>query len=86
MSDSNKDTKNNTPKFKFSSYWLYGAIIIAIIAIQFFNSGDLASNIISKNKFEVFLKDNDIKEVNIVNKNIAQIYLKEQALNGFITY
>ncbi|MBG7612197.1 ATP-dependent zinc metalloprotease FtsH [Polaribacter sp. BAL334] len=80
MSDSNKDTKNNTPKFKFSSYWLYGAIIIVIIAIQFFNSGDLASNIISKNKFEVFLKDNDIKEVTIVNKDIAQIYLTEQAL------
>jgi cell division protease FtsH len=80
MSDSNKDTKNNTPKFKFSSYWLYGAIIIAIIAIQFFNSGDLASNIISKNKFEVFLKDNDIREVTIVNKDIAQIYLTEEAL------
>ena len=56
MSDSNKENKNNTPKFKFSSYWLYGAVIIAIIAIQFFNSGDLASHTISKNKFEVFLK------------------------------
>ena len=80
MSDSNKDTKNNTPKFKFSSYWLYGAVIIAIIAIQFFNSGDLASNTISKNKFEVFLKDNDIKEVFIINKDIAQIYLTKEAL------
>jgi len=80
MSDSNKDTKNNTPKFKFSSYWLYGAVIIAIIAIQFFNSGDMASNTISKNKFEVFLKDNDIKEVFIINKDIAQIYLTQEAL------
>ncbi|WP_445749491.1 ATP-dependent zinc metalloprotease FtsH [Polaribacter sp.] len=80
MSDSNKDNKNNSPKFKFSSYWLYGAIIIAIIAIQFFNSGDLASNTISKNKFEVFLKDNDIKEVFIINKDIAQIYLTQEAL------
>ncbi|MDP5092041.1 MAG: ATP-dependent zinc metalloprotease FtsH [Polaribacter sp.] len=81
MSDSNKDTKNNTPKFKFSSYWLYGAVIIAIIAIQFFNSGDMASNTISKNKFEVFLKDNDIKEVFIINKDIAQIYLTKEALS-----
>ncbi len=81
MSDSNKDIKNNTPKFKFSSYWIYGAIIIAIIAIQFFNSGDLASNTISKNKFEVLLKDNDIKEVFIINKDIAQIYLTQEALN-----
>ena len=80
MSDSNKDTKNNTPKFKFSSYWLYGAVIIAIIAIQFFNSGDMASNTISKNKFEVFLKDNDIKEVFIINKDIAQLYLTQEAL------
>ena len=80
MSDSNKDTKNNTPKFKFSSYWLYGAVIIAIIAIQFFNSGDMASNTISKNKFEVFLKENDIKEVFIINKDIAQLYLTQEAL------
>ena len=80
MSDSNKDTKNNTPKFKLSSYWLYGAVIIAIIAIQFFNSGDMASNTISKNKFEVFLKENDIKEVFIINKDIAQIYLTQEAL------
>jgi cell division protease FtsH len=80
MSDSNKDTKNNIPKFKFSSYWLYGAIIIAIIAIQFFNSGDLASNTISKNKFEEILRDDDIKEVFIINKDIAQIYLTKEAL------
>jgi len=80
MSDSNKDTKNNTPKFKLSSYWLYGAVIIAIIGIQFFNSGDMASNTISKNKFEVFLKENDIKEVFIINKDIAQIYLTQEAL------
>jgi len=52
MSDSNKDKKSNIPKFKFSSYWIYGAVFIAIIAVQFFNSGDLASKSISKNKFE----------------------------------
>ena len=81
MSDSNKDNKPNIPKFKFSSYWIYGAVIIAIIAIQFFNSGDLASNTISKNKFEEYLKDNDIKEVFIINKDIAQIYLTKEALD-----
>lgn len=81
MSDSNKDNKSNIPKFKFSSYWIYGAVIIAIIAIQFFNSGDLASNTISKNKFEEYLKDNDIKEVFIINKDIAQIYLTKEALD-----
>jgi len=80
MSDSNKDKKSNIPKFKFSSYWIYGAVFIAIIAVQFFNSGDLASKSISKNKFEEILKSNDIKEIVVVNKDVAQIYLTTEAL------
>ena len=80
MSDSNKEINPNMPKFKFSSYWIYGAVFIAIIAIQFFNSGDLASKSISKNKFEEILKDNDIKEIVVVNKDIAQYLLTNEAL------
>ncbi|WP_397446432.1 ATP-dependent zinc metalloprotease FtsH [Polaribacter sp. R77954] len=80
MSDSNKDNKTNLPKFKFNAYWIYGAILIAIIAVQFFSSGDLASKSISKNKFDEILKDNDIKEIVILNKDIAQIYLTQDAL------
>ena len=80
MSDSNKESKSKMPKFKFSSYWIYGAVFIAIIAIQFFNSGDLASKSISKNKFEEILKDNDIKEIVVVNRDIAQLFLTNEAL------
>ena len=80
MSDNNKENKPNIPKFKFSSYWIYGAIFIAIIAVQFFNSGDLASKSISKNKFDEILNDNDIKKITVVNKDIAQIYLTDEAL------
>ena len=81
MSDSNKDNKSNLPKFKFNSYWIYGAVLIVIIAFQFFNSGDLASKNISKNKFEEILKDNDIKKIVVLNKDIAQIFLTQEALN-----
>ena len=80
MSDSNKDNKSNMPKFKFSSYWIYGAVLIAIVAIQFFSSGDLASKSISKNKFDQILNDNDIKEIVIINKDLAQIFLTQDAL------
>jgi cell division protease FtsH len=80
MSDSNKDNKSNLPKLKFNSYWIYGAIIITIIAVQFFSSGDLASKSISKNKFDEILKDNDIKEIVVLNKDIAQIFLTQDAL------
>jgi cell division protease FtsH len=80
MSDSNKDNKSNIPKFKFNAYWIYGAILIVIIAVQFFSTGDLASKSISKNKFDEILRDNDIKEIVILNKDIAQIFLTQDAL------
>ena len=80
MSDSNKENKSNLPKFKFSSYWIYGAIFIVIIAVQFFSSGDLASKSISKNKFEEILRDNDIKEIVVINKDVAQLFLTADAL------
>jgi ATP-dependent metalloprotease FtsH len=80
MRDSNKENKSNLPKFKFSSYWIYGAIFIVIIAVQFFSSGDLASKSISKNKFEEILRDNDIKEIVVINRDVAQLYLTAEAL------
>ncbi|MFC4268622.1 ATP-dependent zinc metalloprotease FtsH [Polaribacter marinivivus] len=80
MNNTNKDNKTNMPKFKFSSYWIYGAIFIAIIAFQFLNSGDLASKSISKNKFDEILNDNDIQKITVVNKDVAQIYLTKEAL------
>jgi len=80
MSDSNKDKKSNIPKFKFNSYWIYGAVFIVILVVQFFNNGDLASKSISKNKFEEILNNNDIKEIVVVNRDVAQIYLTTEAL------
>jgi cell division protease FtsH len=80
MSDSNKENKPNAPKLKFSPYWIYGAVFIALIAFQFFNSGSLASKTLSKNKFDEILKDNDIKKILVINNSTAQIFLTEEAL------
>ena len=79
MSDSNKKNKPNIPKFNF--YWVYGAIFVLIIAFQFFNSGDVSSRNITTNKFSEILSSNDIKEIVIVNRSSAQIYLTDEALN-----
>jgi len=78
MSDS-KNNKKNMPKFNF--YWVYGAIFVLIIAFQFLNSGDAYSRNISTNKFSEVLNSNDIKEIIIVNRSSAQIFLTDDALN-----
>ena len=79
MSDSKKDSNSNMPKFKFNAYWIYGAVFVLIMAFQFFSSGDLATKSISKNEFNDILKENDISRIVVLNNNIAQIYIKEEA-------
>ncbi|MDB9886935.1 ATP-dependent zinc metalloprotease FtsH [Polaribacter sp.] len=80
MSDSNKENKPKSPKAKFSSYWIYGAVFIALIIFQFLNSDALASKSLSKNKFEEILNDNEIEKILVINNTTAQIYLTEEAL------
>lgn len=42
MAEDNKDKKPELKKPKFSAYWIYGAIFLVFIGIQFFGSGNWA--------------------------------------------
>jgi len=80
----NKDKKNNKPfkevKFKFNIYWIYGIIFALILGYQFLNSSDLSANKLSDNELNEILKDNDVDKITIINKSVAQIYIKPQSL------
>ena len=80
MSENKKENNKNEPKFKMNSYWIYGAVILLLIGFQFFSSGDLATQSISKNEFSEILRDNDISKIIVVNNNVAQIFIKEEAM------
>ncbi|WP_299007441.1 ATP-dependent zinc metalloprotease FtsH [uncultured Tenacibaculum sp.] len=73
------DNKKNTPKFTFSSFWLYIPILIILLGLSFFNSGSLGSRNISKNEFTKILEANDIQKIVVENNNVAQIFLKPEA-------
>ncbi|MFV0248417.1 MAG: ATP-dependent zinc metalloprotease FtsH [Tenacibaculum sp.] len=73
------DKKKNTPKFNFNSIWIYIPILILFIGLSLFNSGSVGTTDISKNKFSKILRENDIKEIDIINKSVAEIYIKESA-------
>ena len=79
-----QDKNNNKPlkefKFKFNFYWVYGILFALILGYQFFNSADLATTELSENEFETILKDNDIEKIVIANDDIAQLYIKKEAL------
>lgn len=82
MANNNKKTPINKnikpPKFNF--YWIYGIIFLLILGYQFLNSGNLSSKKLSENEFKAILKDNDISKIEIVNKDIADIYIKPKSL------
>ncbi|MFY0630165.1 MAG: AAA family ATPase, partial [Flavobacteriaceae bacterium] len=81
MSEQNKKNKGNTPKFKFNMYWLYGAIFVAFIGISLLNDSALSTKNISKNEFEKILAKNDISRILIINKNLAQVFIKSEVLD-----
>lgn len=81
MTQNTKNTPKNKgikpPKFNF--YWIYGGIFVLFLVYQFFSAGDLSSKNLSQNEFKTILADNDISRIDIVNKNIANIYIKKES-------
>jgi len=79
----NTDKKNIQPQNKlpkFNSYWIYAIILVLFIGFQFIKGAGSNSNELSKNDFNTMLADNDIDKISIINKDVAYITLKADAL------
>lgn len=76
-----EQNKNKEPKKpKFSAYWIYAAIILVFLGINFFSgSGFNEPAKTNPAEFLTFLKKGDVKKVVIVNRNQAKVYLTEEA-------
>ncbi|GHC55782.1 ATP-dependent zinc metalloprotease FtsH [Ulvibacter litoralis] len=80
MADDKKDKKPEIKKPKFNAYWIYGAILLVFIGIQFFGSGSWAQPAkTTQAEFEQFLRDGDVEKVEVVNKKVAKVYLTKEA-------
>jgi cell division protease FtsH len=80
MAEENKDKKPEIKKPKFSAYWIYGAIFLIFIGIQFFGSGSWSQPVkTTQAEFERFLRDGDVDKVEVVNQKIAKVYLTSEA-------
>lgn len=77
-----KDNNTKPNKPKFSSWWIYGLIIVFILGFQFLNSDSL-SNTVKKTPrdLEQFLADGDVEKIVIIsNARTAEVYLTQEAL------
>lgn len=73
---------NKAPKI--NPYWIYGIIIIAFLAIQWFTLGGGPVETNWKDVKTNMIANNDIKKIIVVNEKEAQIYLKETSYDKYL--
>ena len=80
MSQNNKD-KRDKKEPKFNIYWIYGLLIVAIIAMNFvagqFTAG---AKDFTFNRFEEMARQGDVRELKVINGEYAAVILKPEAL------
>ena len=81
--DNNKKDNpiNKSKKPKFSFYWVYGAIALVFIILQFVNYAPSTKEISFFKLENDMLKPHDVAKIIIVNRDFAEIYIKKDRLS-----
>jgi ATP-dependent metalloprotease FtsH len=72
------DSKGKKPAFNF--YWIYAIIAVILISINLFNWDGGVREITQQEFTTEMLKQNQVEKLQIVNKEIVRIYIKQESL------
>ncbi len=77
-----KENNTGQKKPRFSSWWIYGLIIVMLIGFQFLNSENFASTKkTTTSELQEYLRNGDISKILIItNTNQAKVFLTDEAL------
>src|SRR6056297_87564 len=78
-SENKGDGKKPFPKFNI--YWVYAIIAVFFIALNFMNLGSSPREITYQEFKRKMLDNNDVEKIVVVNKEKAEVYIKEDKLN-----
>src|SRR5512133_1322157 len=88
MADNNNDIQGNgkkpdskLPKSKFNSNWIFAILAFSLIIFQVFYGGKPAQKA-TKGEIKEMISRHDISKIIVVNKEYAEIYLTEDAINS----
>lgn len=85
MTQQNK-SKKQPPKIKFKIYWIYIGLLL-ILGFMMFGGGDsTTSKEINEEKLRKVLIKKDYEKINVVNKEFAEIYIKQSQIQNDTTY
>ncbi|MDC1265817.1 ATP-dependent zinc metalloprotease FtsH [Flavobacteriaceae bacterium] len=76
-------TEKKPKNTKFNAYWIYGIAIVLFLAFNVFSGGlgDSSGASTTPSQFFKYLRNGDVKKVEIVNKREALVYLTTKASN-----
>ncbi len=76
-----KKEKIPNKKSNVNAYWLYGLIAVFFISMSYFNNDGMTNDQrINISTFERFLNDDEVERVLVINKSLAQVTIKDDAL------
>lgn len=79
----NNQSNNNRPeeprRYGFQSYWIFGLIALAMIALQLFSADGVSNQVISFGQFAEMARNGDVKELEIINKSQAIVTITNEA-------
>ncbi|HRI27141.1 MAG TPA: ATP-dependent zinc metalloprotease FtsH [Chitinophagales bacterium] len=82
MSNNNiqKPDSDNKPG-KFNHYWIYGLILLGIIALNLIPFQSHIKETSEQNFFREMLPSGDVEKLNVVNKEIVEVFIKQDRLS-----
>ena len=75
------EDNGNSKRPKFNLYWIYGIIALIFVAIQIFGTGSKPLEINYQQFEREMLSAQDIEKVEVVNREVARIYIKQGRLD-----
>ena len=68
---------------KFNSYWIYGALALLLLALNFWTLQTSNEQLIDNwHQVAQMVKDQDVKKIEVINEEVANIYLKDEVLKN----
>ncbi|MEE9437979.1 MAG: ATP-dependent zinc metalloprotease FtsH [Saprospiraceae bacterium] len=81
MDNNKQEGKGGPKKVNFNSYWIYGIVILVLIAMQMITAMSIKTKTITYGQFTEIVKDGDIEKVEVIkNHGLVNVYLKEEVL------
>ena len=80
--ENNQEKDNKAPKFNFSSYWIYGIIILVLLGYNFYLKMHESTKVIDVNTFEEKVKTGEVDRVEIINKEMIHVFLRKEIIEA----